>query len=110
VRVCYCDTVVRKNAEGEWWDIYELDQGDTIELKVRGGGGTDFNPPFNLFNDFSDDVQDVQAFIYFTDGWGEVSADVEPSVPVVWCVTEESYYSERLPFGEIVYVDTSSLY
>ena len=110
IRVCYCDTTVRKNEQDEWWDIYELDQGDELELRVRGGGGTHFDPPFNLFNDYSDDVEDVQAFIYFTDGWGDVSADVEPSIPVVWCVTEESYYAERLPFGEVIYVDTSTLY
>jgi len=110
IRVCYCDTTVRKNEQGEWWDIYELDQGDELVLKVRGGGGTRFDPPFNLFNDYSNDVEDVQAFIYFTDGWGDVSADVEPSIPVIWCVTEESYYAERLPFGEVIYVDTSTLY
>ena len=110
IRVCYCDTTVRKNEQGEWWDIYELDQGDELVLRARGGGGTRFDPPFNLFNDYSDDVEDVQAFIYFTDGWGDVSADVEPSVPVIWCVTEESYYAERLPFGEVIYVDTSTLY
>ena len=99
-----------KNEQGEWWDIYELDQGDELVLRARGGGGTRFDPPFNLFNDYSDDVEDVQAFIYFTDGWGDVSADVEPSIPVIWCVTEESYYAERLPFGEVIYVDTSTLY
>ena len=110
IRVCYCDTTVRKNEQGEWWDIYELDQGDELVLRARGGGGTRFDPPFNWFNDYSDDVEDVQAFIYFTDGWGDVSADVEPSIPVIWCVTEESYYAERLPFGEVIYVDTSTLY
>jgi len=110
IRVCYCDTVVRKNEDGEWWDEFDLDQGDDLELKARGGGGTDFDPPFNLFNDYSDDVEDVQAFVYFTDGWGNVSADVEPSVPVIWCVTEKSHYAERLAFGEIIYIDTGTFY
>ena len=110
IRVCYCDTVVRKNQQGEWWDIYELDQGDDLELQVRGGGGTLFDPPFNLFNDHSDDVDDVQAIVYFTDGWGEVSPEVEPDVPVFWAVTDKSTYSENLAFGEVVYVETADFY
>ena len=110
IRVCYCDTVVRKNQQGEWWDIYELDQGDDLELQVRGGGGTLFDPPFNLFNDHSDDVDDVQAIVYFTDGWGEVSPEVEPDVPVFWAITEKSSYSENLAFGEVVYVETADFY
>ena len=102
--------MVRKNQQGEWWDIYELDQGDDLELQVRGGGGTLFDPPFNLFNDHSDDVDDVQAIVYFTDGWGEVSPEVEPDVPVFWAVTEKSSYSENLAFGEVVYVETADFY
>jgi len=81
-----------------------------LKLQVRGGGGTEFDPPFNLFNEFSDDVDEVQAFIYFTDGWGIVDPKVEPDVPVFWCVTEKSSYSEELAFGEVVYVDTADFY
>ena len=110
IRVCYCDTTVRKNEQGEWWDIFDLDEGDELKLRSRGMGGTSFDPPFNLFNDYSDDVENVQCFIYFTDGYGEVSPEVEPDVPVIWCVTDESYYSKKLPFGEVIYVDTSTLY
>jgi predicted metal-dependent peptidase len=110
IRVCYCDSVVRKNQQGEWWDIYELDQGDDLELQVRGGGGTRFDPPFNLFNDYSDDVDDVLAIVYFTDGWGEVSPEVEPDVPVFWAVTDKSSYSENLAFGEVIYVETADFY
>jgi predicted metal-dependent peptidase len=111
VRVCYCDTIVRKNSEGEWWDVFDLSMGDDIELEVRGGGGTDFDPPFNLFNDHSDDVDDVCAFIYFTDAYGEVDAKVEPSVPVIWAITHNGYeYDPKFPFGENVYVNVSEFH
>ena len=79
-------------------------------MVARGGGGTDFNPPFNLFNDYSDDLENVQAFIYFTDGWGEVKAEVEPDVPVIWCITENSSYADKIPFGEKVFVNTAEFY
>ena len=111
VRVCYCDTTVRKNNEGEWWDVYDLSLGEDIELTVRGGGGTEFDPPFNLFNDYSDDVQDVCAFIYFTDAYGDVSKDVEPDVPVVWAITHNGYeYDPEFPFGQNVYVNVSEFH
>jgi len=110
IRVCYCDTTVRKNEDGEWWDIYELNEGDELKLKVRGRGGTEFNPPFNLFNDYSEEVENVLAFIYFTDGYGIVDPEVEPDVPVIWCVTQESHYSKDLPFGEVLYVNPDTLY
>ena len=108
IMVCYCDTTVHKNEDGEWWDIYELDH-EELDLKVRGGGGTYFDPPFNLFNKHTDDTDEVLGFCYFTDGWGDVSEDVEPDVPVFWMLTEKSSYSDRLPFGEQIYVDPSSL-
>ena len=89
--------------------MYELAEGEDVTLEARGGGGTAFNPPFNLFNEWSDEVENVQAFIYFTDGYGRVDADVEPDVPVIWCVTDESEYSKDLPFGEVLYVSRDSL-
>ena len=105
VRVCYCDTVVRKNEDGEWWDIFDISQGDELQLEARGGGGTRFDPPFNLLNDYTEDVEKIQAFIYFTDGWGSVSPEVEPDIPVIWCLTDN--WVKEMPFGEICYVDTS---
>ena len=109
IRVCYCTTSMIKNSEGNFWDIYDLSSGEDLELQVRGGGGTKFEPPFNLYNKHSDDVDDVQAFIYFTDGEGSCDPEVEPDVPVFWCVTQESSYTDKLPFGEIVNVDRNSL-
>tara|TARA_R100001440_G_scaffold17978_2_gene30246 strand:+ start:468 stop:1835 length:1368 start_codon:yes stop_codon:yes gene_type:complete len=106
VRVCYCDTTINSNDQGEFWDVFDLSSGEEINLEMRGGGGTAFDPPFNLFNDHSDDVDDVCAFIYFTDGWGMVSPDVEPDVPVVWAITDEyRSHSQEMPFGEVVHVD-----
>ena len=59
----------------------------------------------------SDDVDDVCAFIYFTDAYGDVSEDVEPSVPVIWAITHNGYeYDPNFPFGENVYVNVSEFH
>lgn len=123
IRVCYCDTdyhdtrnpeerrtFVRKTGSSdsltgdeEWWQITEIAQGEELKLYRIGGGGTSFNPPFNLFNDHTDDAQDCVAIIYFTDGDGKVSAEVEPDVPVLWAVYDErGMRSFNPPFGEKV--------
>jgi len=116
VLVCYCDTTVRKNPEtDEWWDRFDIASGETIEMKFRGRGGTEFDPVFNLLNDFTDD-EDIDALIYFTDGECYVSEDLEPDIPVFWGITSKWVYrnesEERryIPFGELIYVDTSDAY
>ena len=106
VMVCYCDTNINKNDKGEFWDVFDIASGDEIKLEMRGGGGTAFDPPFNLFNEFTDDVEDVCAFIYFTDGYGYVSPEVEPNVPVIWAITDEWKSRDAdMPFGEVIKVD-----
>jgi len=109
IRVCYCDTTVVKNSNGDWWDEYDLDC-EELDFQLRGGGGTRFDPPFNLFNEYTEDTDEVLAFIYFTDGFGSCSAEVEPSVPVIWALTGgENYCTDDLPFGEKISIDMTSL-
>ena len=112
IRVTYCDTsIIRNPTTGEWWDEFDLDN-EELEFNLRGGGGTRFEPPFNLFNDETDDTDDVIAFIYFTDGYCDVRAEVEPSVPVIWALsTNESYMRDYYdyPFGEKVHINMENL-
>ena len=116
VLVCYCDTTVRKNPEtDEWWDRFDIASGETIDMKFRGRGGTEFDPVFNLLNDFTDDKEDIQALIYFTDGWGDANPDVEPDIPVFWGITDPDVAncpdrcSDWMPFGEHIYVDCGNI-
>jgi len=110
IRVTYCDTsVIRNPTTGEWWDEFDLDN-EELEFNLRGGGGTRFEPPFNLFNDETDDTDDVIAFIYFTDGYCDVRAEVEPSVPVIWALsTNQNYMRYEYPFGENVHINMENL-
>ncbi len=109
IRVTYCDTTIIKNpTTGEWWDEFDLDN-EELEFTLRGGGGTRFEPPFNLFNDETDDTEDVIAFIYFTDGYCDVDASVEPNVPVIWGLSRPQANYYNLPFGEKVEIDMTSI-
>jgi len=110
IAACYCDTIVHKNEDGEWWDVYDLSY-ESLDLKIRGGGGTNFDPPFNLINNYTDEdlLSDVVAVCYWTDGFGEVSPEVEPDFPVFWMLTEKSSYADDLPFGEKIYIDPTGL-
>jgi hypothetical protein len=50
---------------------------------LRGGGGTDFNPIFDLLAQHT-----PQALVFFTDGCGD-APDHPPSVPVLWVMADE---------------------
>jgi len=50
---------------------------------LRGGGGTDFNPIFDLLAQHT-----PQALVFFTDGCGD-APDHPPSVPVLWVLADE---------------------
>jgi predicted metal-dependent peptidase len=118
IRICYCDTVVRKNDKGEWWDHYDLSQGEELDLNIRGGGATKLDPPFNLINDFTEDMDSVSAVIYFTDGYGQivnkegdvVSKEVEPNIPVIWAITTPIKTNPQITFGEIIHININDFH
>ena len=85
-----CDTKVQSV------DRYTL--GDSINLKVKGRGGTKFSPALKWF---MDNESDVSALIYFTDlecyDYGP-----EPSMPVLWAVYGKLASVGKVPFGEVL--------
>ena len=114
LRVCYCDTHVHKNKDGDWWDTFDIEAGEEVTLEARGFGGTNFNPPFKLLNEFSEDTENISAFIYFTDGYGQVDIENEPDVPTLWAITTYNndiadYQKQGMPFGDFVPVNISQL-
>ena len=75
---------------------YALDE-ELLTRKPEGGGGTSFEPFFNLLKDGSGATD---LCLYFTDGHGGFPCDV-PSSPVLWIVTPGGLATERFPFGEV---------
>ena len=113
--VCYCDDTCHEVADGEWWDVFNISEGEEVNLRFLGGGGTNFTPPFLLYYDYPEEVEDAVAFIYFTDGYGMVEnyvngvdvsdRNIDPNIPVMWALTNHSdYYNDKLPFGEKIYL------
>jgi predicted metal-dependent peptidase len=87
----FCDAAIHSH--------YRLQPDDALPLKIHGGGGTDFNPPFKLVAE--EDIE-PKCLVYLTDLCGPWPSQ-PPSYPVMWvCVTDIV-----CPWGETVPIDQS---
>ncbi len=99
VYVVYCDFTINH--------VDEFDRGDDIVLKMHGGGGTAFNPPFNWCE--HNDVN-PNALVYFTDGLADVGPNAYygekfsvPDYPVFWLTNfTDPQFDGCEQFGEII--------
>lgn len=69
----------------------------------KGGGGTDFKPPFAHI---AENALDPVAVVYMTDGHCNSFPD-EPAYPVLWAVIG-NYHTFKPPFGEVLLMDINS--
>ena len=88
-KVIYCDAKVQS--------VEEFDADTPVELHPKGGGGTDFRPPFEHIEEAG---EYPVCMIYQTDGWCD-SFPEEPPYPVLWVLTRrnENFIP---PFGEVI--------
>ena len=70
------------------------DRTDLKRLKPRGGGGTDFRPPFQWVKDMQ---LEPDALVYLTDLYGAFPNEPAP-YPVIWARTSD----QNVPWGEVV--------
>jgi predicted metal-dependent peptidase len=75
-----------------------FEQGEPVELRPMGGGGTDFAPALEAVDTM--DEPPVCA-VYLTDLAGSFPSE-PPALPVLWAVTGTI---EAAPFGEVVGID-----
>lgn len=86
VYVLYFDAVVHK--------VETYEAGQRIDLNPVGGGGTEFGPCFEWFDD-----QGIrpQTLVFLTDLYGSFPPSA-PGYPVLWASTG----SQKAPFGEVI--------
>ncbi len=89
--VLYFDALVQKV------DTYEACQ--PIQLKPKGGGGTDFRPCFQWLDE---NGIVPQALVFLTDLNGTFPS-AAPAYPVLWASTE----SRHAPFGQVVPMESA---
>jgi predicted metal-dependent peptidase len=98
ITVIYCDTQVAHVDE-----FHSVDM--PVQMKMHGGGGTDFRPPFKWVRDNIDGKP--TCMIYFTDM--ECNRfPKDPGYPTIWVQTKTMYSGNHWddpPFGEVVTMD-----
>jgi len=68
--------------------------GDSLEVELKGGGGTDFRP---VFEHVQCEFDDVKLLLYFTDLEGVFPKEL-PNYEVKWVTKKE----KEVPFGELL--------
>jgi len=101
----YVDSRIHKNEDTgtPWFEITTASgrNAKDMVLELYGGGGTTFDP---IFNHIAENKEQIPGLIYFTDGYGRVSAP-KPPFPVLWVTTHvaPTFVNQR-PWGEVVYI------
>ncbi|RLC34822.1 MAG: hypothetical protein DRZ76_01815 [Candidatus Nealsonbacteria bacterium] len=72
---------------------------DINQLKIKGGGGTDFRPVFDWVNQHQ---PETRLIVYLTDLYGDFPSHWDG--PVIWCCPKSSS-SVEVPFGSKVVIE-----
>ena len=88
-RVLYCDAVIQGDET--------FHEGEEIEFRPCGGGGTDFRPVFDAVRDWE---YPAVAVVYLTDLKGMYPTEI-PEVPVLWATPTTQVTA---PFGDTVLI------
>lgn len=74
-------------------NFVEIDTDDVADIKLHGGGGTDFRP---VFEEIEKRSLSPACVVFFTDGNGTFP-EQEPSYPVLWIIKNKDKI--EVPFG-----------
>lgn len=80
-------TLIQCDAEVQDVKKYTDDEPMDVEnFKCKGGGGTDFKPPFKWLREHGE--EDINCLVYFTDGYGDAPT-YPPPYPTLWVLTSD---------------------
>lgn len=85
----YCDAAVAH--------VDDYDMSQEVKFEGHGGGGTDFNPPFDYI---AKQGLKPDCFIYLTDGYGPFPKE-PPPYPVLWVMTTDV----KPPWGQCIRIN-----
>lgn len=69
-------------------DAVTLETGDVVPDKLKGGGGTAFQPAFDWV---SKNIDDLDVMVYLTDGWSyDLPSLPQVTFPLLWLTTQRA--------------------
>jgi len=108
--------IALRNEQGEYFDVYDSDQGDEMpdkdEINFNGDGGTNFDAPFNAVEEFLD-IDEIDLIVHFSDGEGYFSQDHDALLDTPICHVfsygqdGDNYGGKEIEekgFGEVIYM------
>ena len=108
--------VALRNEQGEYFDVYDTDQGDEMpdkdEINFAGSGWTNFDAPFNAVEEFLD-LDEIDLIVHFSDGEGSFEQEHDALLDTPICHVfsygqdGNSYGGNEIEesgFGEVIYM------
>ncbi len=97
LRLIQCDMYIQEDVVFDMDNPFKPD-----EFKLKGGGGTDFHPVFDLI---AEDDEPPEVLLYLTDGFGPAPKN-RPNYPVIWGVIEDG--TQPAEWGQMMEISRGS--
>jgi predicted metal-dependent peptidase len=70
---------------------------DMTNIKMKGGGGTDFKPVFKWLEE---NKPNLRVLVFLTDGYGDFPK--ESDIKTLWVISKQGIKANEVPFGDVI--------